>query len=855
VHDACRVHGPIAQGPTGLTVLTGSQVLRRTFAPGTVRRALLAAVCGLVVPAGAQPTGAAGAASRAPEPARPAAAGPAASAPAGAASRPAAAAQAASGPPRVQFEADSIRGRLEQDTVLQGHVVLRRDPLTIEADRIEYSAPSGLARARGDVRVKQNGDLYTGSYVQMDVQQLEGFILDPTYRFERTQAGGHAQRVDFLGRSRVSADGATYTSCPAPPADDPDAVMPWEMSTRHIRLNFEANEGVAEAAVVRFYGVPILAAPVLTFPVTDERKSGWLPPSLELSNTRGLEIEAPYYWNIAPNLDATLTPGVSTRRGVALTSELRYLQPRWSGEATVFAMPNDRVAGVERPAGGDRWASLWTQEGHLPGDTHYDWHVLRVSDDEFWKDGLHDVPSLTPRLLSGFGQLQRRGRVSLGGTDLGRTLWYARVQRWQVLQDRVDEADPLARFDAPYQREPQLGLLYEGEGGGFEWSATTEVNRFIHEDITFTRGNRAHMLLSLARPFGDSGWRLTPRLSANVAGYDLDRETPLADGRTRAKRAVGTFSLDSAWSFERQTRWRNRAVTQTLEPRLLFVRTPFRDQTGLPNFDSAPLDFNATTVFSDNAFSGIDRVSDAHQVTGGLTTRLIDAETGAEAARFGIAQRYLLRDQLLTPDGAPLTQRSSDILLMGSTTALEHWTLDGTLQHSPEIDRLVRTIASARYSPGPFRTVNATYRLQRGVNEQLELGWQWPLSGLQRLWQRGTGNTCGGTLYSVGRVDYNLREKRIADSILGLEYDSGCWVGRIVAQRQSTALDQATNKLSVQLELVGLSRLAFGANPLRLLKDNIPGYQMLRDEAKPASAAAAASTPATGTSSSPSSVP
>jgi LPS-assembly protein len=740
----------------------------------------------------------------------------------------------------VTFEADSIRGRLEQDAVMEGSVVLRRGPLSLSADRIEYSAPAGLARARGDVRVQQRGDLYTGTYVQVHVDDFEGFILDPTYRFERTQAGGRAQRIDFLGRSRLSADSASYTSCPAPQEGRAEDDLPWVLTTRHLRLNFEANEGVAEAAVVRFYGLPILAAPVLTFPVTDQRKSGWLPPSLELSNTRGVELAVPYYWNIAPNLDTTLTPGVSSRRGLALTTELRYLQPRWGGETTVFALPNDQVAGF------DRWAARWRQDGRLPADTHYDWRMLRVSDDEFWKDGLHEVGSLTPRLLSSSGQLRRRGQVTLGGVGLGRTLLYGRVQRWQVLKD----ADATANFDAPYQREPQLGLLYEGEGQGFEWSANTEVNRFIHEDSQFVQGARAHLVASVARPFGHSGWRLTPRLSVNSAAYDVDR--PLANGATRAKRTVGTFSLDSAWTFERATTWRDRPVTQTLEPRLLFLRTPLRDQSFLPNFDSAPLDFNATTVFSDNAFSGVDRVSDAHQVTAGLTTRLIDAETGAESARFGFAQRYLMGDQQLTADGVPLTRRFSDILLLGSTTALQHWTLDGSLQFSPEINRLMRSIASVRYSPGPFQTLNAVYRLQRGVselpaaggggqsvldpsqvvlgNEQLEFGWQWPLAGLRRLFGPREDSRCGGALYSVGRVDYNLREKRITDSILGLEYDGGCWVGRIVAQRQSTALDQATTKLSVQLELVGLSRLALGANPLRLLKDNIPGYQMLRSD-------------------------
>jgi LPS-assembly protein len=187
-----------------------------------------------------------------------------------------------------------------------------------------------------------------------------------------------------------------------------------------------------------------------------------------------------------------------------------------------------------------------------------------------------------------------------------------------------------------------------------------------------------------------------------------------------------------------------------------------------------------------------------------------------------------------TPDGDPLTQRFSDALLVGSTSVLPNWTLDGAVQYSTDLQRSIRSIVGARYSPGPYRTVSATYRLARGLSEQVEVGWQWPVLGQPYAGRRASSvqnlsdNSCTGTWYSVGRFNYSMKDRRMTDSVLGVEYDAGCWIGRFVAQQLSTGQSQATTRFSLQLELVGLSRI--GSNPLKVLKDNIPGYRLLRDE-------------------------
>ncbi len=716
----------------------------------------------------------------------------------------------------IILQAQTVSGRPDLDTSAEGNAEFRRGGLVIRADRLSYTQPDDLAVAHGSVRISRDGNIYAGPELQLHVQRFEGFFLQPTYHFNRTGAGGIAARVDFLDEQRAVATDATYSSCPADGSGGPA----WILTTDRVHFDFANNEGVAEGGVLRFYGVPILGAPRLSFPLTDERKSGWLPPNVGLDTKSGLQVSIPYYWNIAPNRDATFTPEISTRRGPSLASEFRYLEPKYSGEAMLDLLPYDRSTGTTR------YALAGAHDSDFGNELLLKMRLLRVSDDDYWKDFPGDVASLTPRLLATDFQF---------GRPFDDWTTYARLQRWQVLQT----TDPTTRIEAPYERTPQLGARYAGRvGSGLEIGFEGEFNRFTNPAdaslLPRLTGMRLHALGSVSRPYVTPGWTFIPKVSFNAASYSLDQISgAIGPQNTSPSRLIPTLSLDSAWVFERETAFFGHGVRQTLEPRLLYVNTPYKDQSGLPNFDASAKDFNFDSIFTDNAFTGVDRVSDAHQITAGVTTRVLDPNSGAELLRLGAAQRYLLRDQFVTPDSVPLTQRLSDLLLLGSTTVIPAWSLEGSVQYSPDSGRVNRSVVSARYSPGPFRTVSVTYRLTRGLSEQVELGWQWPIYGrtpteaqVSRNGGNGGGN-CSGSWYAVGRVNYSTLERRLTDAIVGVEYDAGCWIGRIVASRQSTGLSEATTRLLLQLELVGLSKL--GSNPLQSLKDNIPGYRLLRE--------------------------
>jgi len=719
--------------------------------------------------------------------------------------------------------ADEVRGRPDLEVEAVGHAELRRSDVRIRADRLSYDQASDTARASGDVRIWRDGNLYTGPQAQIRLESFEGFVIEPAFVVGRTGAAGSAARMDFLDADRAVTVLARYTSCPADGSGDPA----WLLSADRIKLDFETNEGVAEGGVLHFLGVPVLAAPSLSFPLSESRKSGWLPPIMGLDSKSGFVAGVPYYWNIAPNRDATIAPVIRTSRGPGFNSEFRYLEPSYSGALKLDLLPNDRQTSSTR------YGLNVTHDGLPAPGWDLQLHALRVSDDAYWKDFPDAVPSLTRRLLTTDAQVRRVVPGLLGAGDW---TFVAGVQAWQPLQG----TDPSSLMAVPYQRMPQIGARTDQLlGNGLQATFETEFNRFTNPtgviDTSRLTGLRLHVIGSVARPYQTPGWTLTPRLSFNAASYALDQ--PMSDGRTTASRVIPTASLDSAWVFERETSGLGQTLSQTLEPRVMYVYTPYSNQSAYPLFDTAPKDFNFESIFTENAFSGIDRVSDSNQLVAGLTSRFVDTVSGAEALRLSLVQRVRFAPQRVTPDGQPQTQRFSNVIAAASTRLVPSWNLEASAQYDPDRRALSQVLVGTRYSPNPFRTVMLNYRENLDLTRQVELGWQWPMLGPTPLERETSGTAskvvsgsggCRGSVYTVGRLNYNLNENRVTTGLFGFEYDAGCWIGRLVVQRVSTGLSSATTQLLLQLELVGLSSL--GASPLQVLKDNIPGYQLLRDK-------------------------
>jgi LPS-assembly protein len=714
------------------------------------------------------------------------------------------------------LKGDHISGRPDLDTIVEGNAELRRNDMVIRADRLEYYQPDDLAKARGNVYINRGGNIYEGPQLELKVESFEGFFLNPRYRLLKNGAHGDAERVDFIDDKRTIVRNATYTTCRREPG--PSWMPSWLLRAASVRLDTEEEVGVAEGAVLRFKDVPVLALPALSFPLSDKRKSGFLPPTLGLDNINGVEISVPYYWNIAPNRDATFYPALMSKRGVDLAGEFRYLEPGYRGQTRLNYMPTDTLRDRSR------WGAAFQHSGGINtgidaiGGLGLSLNLNRVSDDNYWRDFARSSPSLTQRLLPNDAIVSwGRGNFSFTG----------RTSKWQTLQDVTAPIVP------PYDRMPQLvGRYARSNVNGLDFSLDVDYTQF-EADRTLTRqpnAKRSFLFGQISRPWLTPGSFVTPKVLLHTTNYDFD--APLANGRRTANRTVPIFSLTSGLIFERDTSYFGRAFRQTLEPRAFYVYSPFRDQSLLPNYDSGSNDFNFATVYTENAFGGNDRISDNNLLTLGVTTRLYDPDTGAEAVRLGIAQRLRFADQKVTlPGGTPASERLSDLLLGATINWDPKWMFDSTVQFNPKTQRSIRSTIGGRYNPGNYRVVSAAYRLQRGLSEQLDVGWQWPIND---LWGQADDKTAlgqglgEGRWYSVGRLNYSMKERKLVDSVIGLEYDAGCWLGRIVLERLQRAGATANQRVLFQLEFVGFSRL--GTNSLKTLKDNIPRYQYLREQ-------------------------
>ena len=716
---------------------------------------------------------------------------------------------------------DRLSGRPELETIIDGNAELRRGDSAIRADRLEYDQPTDVVKGRGNVRVNSAGNLFSGPELEIKLDTFEGFFLLPNYRFLQNDGYGSADRVDFIDDKRLIAYNATFTTCQR--GEGPSWMPAWIVKASTIKFDKEADVGEASGGVLRFMNVPILAAPTFTFPLSDKRKSGLLPPTIGIDTVSGVAVSVPYYFDIAPNRDATFAPTFMSKRGVDLAGEFRYLAPSYKGELRASLLPNDSLRNATR------WSYNYLHSGayntglQAIGNVGINLNLNRVSDDNYWRDFPRAGTSLTQRLLTSDASVNwARGYFSTA----------LRTLKYQTLQDVNAPIVP------PYDRLPQLTASYSRINvpvsglSGLDYSISTDYTRFESDRLRTRQpnANRAFALAQISRPWIRPGGYITPKLMLNATSYQFDE--PLINGSRSASRTVPTFSLDSGLTFERETRYFGQGFTQTLEPRAFYVHTPYRDQSFLPNYDSGLNAFNFATLFTENAFVGNDRISDANLLTMGVTSRLLHPDTGAEAMRVGVAQRLRFKDQRVTlPGVVPVSERLSDLLLGASVNLTPAWSLDSTVQYNPKTNISERSTVGGRYSPSNYRVVSAAYRRQRNLSEQYDVGWQWPINDLwgDKGQDLGAGRGQGeGRWYSVGRLNYSVPDKKFVDMVVGLEYDGCCWIGRIVLERTQQSKVANSTRILFQLEFVGFSRI--GANPLKTLKANIPRYQYLREQ-------------------------
>ena len=688
---------------------------------------------------------------------------------------------------RTTVEADVIEGVSDLEVTARGNAEITREDMSIFGDLLRYNRELGRAEGDGGVRLRRGPDRFFGPRLYYNTLDDTGVFENPEYLLQGDRtARGSAERIEFLGRDRYRMTNASYTTC-QPGQED------WRLEAKELELDFEQEDGEAVSPRLRFFDTTILASPWATFPLGDRRRSGILTPYYAQTSARGLEFGLPYYWNIAPEYDATFTPVFMAKRGYQLKTQGRYLDRRFGGDLKFEYLPDDREFGTSREG------VSWQHTHSLPLNSTLVVDYNRVSDDRYFVDLATQVKQLS------VGNLPQEAHLTHGG-NFGRNAPYslqARVQSFQTLQD------PLAPIVPPYHRVPQLnfGTSYNDLAGVVDSGLSAEYVRFTHP--TLTEGARSSLSPTLAAPLLAPGWFITPKAGLRHVSYNLTRADPGAPQAPEA--TIPWASLDSGLVFERDSGLFGPGSTQTLEPRLYYVYVPYRNQDSIPIFDTALADFNYAQLFTENRFVGGDRFGDANQATLALTSRYLRGD-GQESLRGTIAQRYYFEAERvgLTPTSPLRSSTDSDILASLGGRIGPALSFDLTTQYNRKQQRAEKHSIAGRYAPEPGKVLNASYRYNREALKQIDISGQWPIAA---GW------------YGVGRYNYSILDDRLLEGLAGFEYNAGCWAFRAVASRVQAAANVSTTAFVFQLEFNGIGTIGTD-EAAEMLKRQVPGYSV-----------------------------
>ncbi|MEW7979294.1 MAG: LPS assembly protein LptD [Candidatus Sedimenticola endophacoides] len=682
---------------------------------------------------------------------------------------------------QTQISADGAEFIRDQDlAIFSGAVEARQGDQILHAQRVEYNNVDDTLHAEQEVLFAQPGLRVGGASADLHLATNSGTLQGVEYRLIDRAARGAADSAEIIDRDRSIYTNISYTTCRPGNSD-------WLIEAAELELDRASGVGTARDAKVSFKGVPFAYTPYLTFPIDDRRKSGLLIPSIGYSDSNGADISLPYYFNLAPNYDLTLTPRIMSERGLQLGGEFRYLLEQHSGELRAELLPSDSASSAH-----DERGSLSLRANGDPATRwHYDVNLNHVSDDDYFDDlgGSLAVSSTTT--------LERRADLAYHGDG-----WHAlgRVQNFQTLGTTAESYDRLPQMLLYMNRPDQaLGLTYHLRGEYVSFDKSSGVT-----------GERLDLYPALSLPLRRSWGFLTPKLGVRYTSYDLEDQTPgLEDDPTRT---TATLSVDSGLYFERETSWFGDAITRTLEPRLYYLYTPHEDQSALPDFDTAEHDFSFASLFRENRFSGADKVGDANQLTLALTSRNLDRRTGEEFLRASLGQIYYFSDrevQLQSSSGSIDTDDSSAFVAEVAARISRNWRTGAGLQWNPHLDDETEKAAFAvNYNNGKGRLFNFAYRFDDGDYEKTDISASLPLNHQWNL---------------VGRWDYSLMHSATMEAFAGVEYDSCCWSSRLVLrQHRVDANAEPDIGIFLQLELTGLTSL--GDRIDQFLEDGILGY-------------------------------
>ena len=662
---------------------------------------------------------------------------------------------------RIEVSASRAEITAEGDSEFTGGVVVQRGAQRLETEGATWNREEGRITALQGARLVQPGFEVLADSLEFRPAEGRAILIGNRYWLPIRPASGGAERIEARDTGRISMEVVTYTTCPG---DDPD----WLLKIDRLRLDIDREIGEARNVSLRFFDVPIIYWPYLSFPLSNRRKSGFLVPEFGQSTRSGFEFALPYYLNLAPNYDLLTTPTLLSERGLKLDNEFRYLTEQSAGVLGLDHLNRDS----KLP---DNDARTWAKLSHV---TRLDsgWRLTAeledVSDTDYFQD-LATGPQATSRTY-----VERLMQADYAG-DVWRLT--ARMQNFRTLDLEIPEDE------RPYARLPQViasgfqpdGLL------GLDWRLRSEAAWFTRD--VGPEGGRAVLEPGISLPLEAAGFFLTPSASLRMVQYDLTDLPPGTDDTPGY--AAPILSVDTGMRLDRALS--GGGFIQTLEPRALYAYIPRRDQDSLPLFDSGRPDFNYVQLFRPNRYVGPDRLGDTNQVSVGMTSRLLDTASGREFLTVSLGSAWYFQNLEVTlPGESPQTAGSSPIVLELGLGLFNNWNADLGYQWDNSSNETRIAEYRVQYQPAPNKVMNFSYRYRPELLEDVTFSVGWPLA---RRWS------------FVSALEYSLRDASTVDRLVGLQYESCCWAIRLSSTEQVSRRDGTTdNAVRLQFELKGL---------------------------------------------------
>jgi LPS-assembly protein len=642
------------------------------------------------------------------------------------------------------------------------------------------------SRKTGDGRTFDVNGAVKYSQPDLEVEGASGILddheaamEDAKFRLPTRPARGQAQRLSANDDGIIKLTDVEYTTCP-------DGQSDWLLKADEITIDTGRSVGYARDARVQFLGVTFLRLPVISFPVGNARKTGFLFPSIGTSTRGGVQVSVPWYWNIAPAQDFTFQPTWYASRGVDLQGEYRFLTRSTHGQLLGNLLPEDDRTGRAR----SRWRINTATD--LPGRWQLTLDGENVSDARYYEDFAQ-----TGTDGASIAFLPRTANLAWRDENLHAGVL---VRNFQTLDQLLTQPDrpateaPRFYMRGDWRREGALPLAF---------GVDAEATRFRHPGEL--EGWRLDAQPRIGLDYSGPGYFFRPTAMLDAAGYDL--KDNIAGSDDRPTRTLPLFSVDTGLIFEREG-GSSGTRRVTLEPRLMYLYAPYRDQSDLPLFDTGEPDLNWVELFRSNRFVGLDRISDANQVSFGITTQVFRG-SGRRLLSATIGQTFnFTSPRVRLPGEPPDAGDASDLIAQVELTAWHNWSISTGLQWDPYTDETERAEVRLQYRPADRSVLNVGYRYQNNRLEQAEASTAWPITSHWRFY---------------GRMLYSLSEKKSIEQFGGLEYGSCCWNLRAVARDYvSRRTGEHDRSIYVQLELKGLSNVGQAADAF--LEKAIRGY-------------------------------